>query len=227
MEIINLPKLKRKLLLYNGFIFVILFIFLNRLENIQKYILIVIFIIVVLFFINKNISNLKNVELNNENIDKKIPKYNSKKLKKKYIKSIDNNVLKNFLLNINYLKKYNKYTINKIHINIYKFSNIEKKQDSYKLKYNIEKLKSLKNIIINDINSLFYTIPSIEGISDDYIYLEPLNDKLTYCLNIFNNYSDEIINNKIKINNKNFLKNISNNKEFIEELNLPQPSNSE
>ena len=226
MEILKLLKLNRNFLFYNIVIFLVFFIFLNGFEFIQKYILITIFIIIILIFFNQNKVNIVNKEF--DKLKKNMPKFENNKEKKKFIKSLDKNYFfKNFLLNINYLKKYNKYTIYRIQNNVIKFSKIEKKSvHSFNLKYNIEKLKSLKNIILNDLNSIYFTIPSIESVSDNTLYLEPLSDKLTYCLNLFNDYSDEIINSKIKINNKNFYENTSNNKEFIEELNLPQPVNN-
>ena len=46
-------------------------------------------------------------------------------------------------------------------------------------------------------------------------------------LNLFDNYSDEIISNKIKINNYIFEKNINNTSQFFEETNLPCPFNED
>ena len=57
------------------------------------------------------------------------------------------------------------------------------------------------------------------------IYLSQLENKLNNCINIFDNYSDEIVSNKIKINNYNTEKNINNNSYFYEETNFPIPFN--
>ena len=115
----------------------------------------------------------------------------------------------------------------KIIRNIFLFSKIDNDSKTYnqlRYKYTIEKLKKLKIKILSYLSSILYVLPTKDS---KKININQLENKLNYCKNLFDNYSDEIISNKIKINNYNIEKNINNTSNFFEETNLPCPFNED
>ena len=221
-------------LFYYGLILILVISVLQKYENLYKYLVILLVGYFIIKYINKNIWDNSEEKIVVEK--KKIPKLkNCKKLNKKIVQNLDNEIfLKNLLMNLSYFKKYDNNAIRNIIKKISKFSKINKKTENVsdifastsELKYDIDKLRSLKNIIINDIHSIVYSLPSVQGLAKNTIFLEPLNDKIIYCLNKFIRYSNQIIANKIRINNLQFKNHISNSSKFIDEVNLPQPYNS-
>lgn len=227
MDIINsineIMKNEKNIIFLYGFILIIVYFILENYDDLPKKILL--FLIGFYFISYLDKSKKKKSEEKIFLTKNKLPK-NCKKINKDILNLDNELVLKNILLNLSYYKKYNRSAIKNIIKNISNFSKINKKPDIDDLKINIEKLINLKSIIINDIHSIVYSLPSLQYEDKNDIYLQPLIDKLIFCLNKFISYADENISKKININNENFKNNKNNSSKYIDEIEQPQAYNS-